>query len=145
MAHVTFRTQNADGEPVSLDAEVEDDAAEESVDAIERYAELEAESRTADLRSQLQDIEEDAGEMRDIIVSDILRRQKLSGEVGEEADLSVEDQRDYLQGLPADRLKMEWERAPKGEDLSGATSPATTGDAPDDGTTDLDAAVESLQ
>lgn len=144
-AHVTFRTQNADGETVSLDADVEDDSAEESVEAIERYAELEAESQTADLQARLDETEEEADQMRELVVGDILRRQKLAGEIGEDAELSVEDQREYLQGLPAGRLKMEWERAPKGEDLSGATRPATTGDAPSDETGGLDAAVDALQ
>ena len=143
-AHVTVRTEDKNGERQAFDLEVDEDSPQEQVQAIERYAETREEAARADLQADLDSTEEELDEMRDLVVSEILRRQKLAGQVGEDADLSVEDQREYLEGLPAERLQMEWERAPKGEDLSGSTQNHTTGDDPDDARTDLDAAVSEL-
>lgn len=132
MARATLRTQNTDGDAVSLDIHVEDDHADESVTAVERYAELQAEVAAAEHRSEAEAAQQDLDAVKEVLVSEIVRRKTLAGIVSEDddADLSVEDERDYLMGLPAERLQMEWERAPSGDDLSGATQPATQGGVP---------------
>ena len=144
MARVTVRTEDHNGERQSFDLEVDDESPQEQVEAIERYAETREQAARADLQAEMNEIEEEMGELRDLVVSDIIRRQKLAGEVGEDADLSVEDQREYLEGLPAERLQMEYERAPDSEDLSGATATHTTGDDPDDTPDDFQKAAADL-
>ena len=132
MARATLRTENTDGDAVSLDIHVEDEHADDSVDNIERYAELHAEAAAAQHRAEAETAKADLQAMKETLVSEIIRRKTLAGIVSddEDADLSVEDERAYLLGLPADRLAMEWDRAPSGADLSGATASATTGGTP---------------
>lgn len=147
MAQTTLRSQNSEGDAVTLTAHVEDDHVDDSVDAIHRFAQLEAEQQTAAIRENLQTAESENTTLREAIVSDTIRAKKLAGVVSEDddADLSVEDEREYLMGLPADRLQMEHERAKK-KDLSGAASPTTANEQPDDPVTEsYDSAVSELQ
>lgn len=144
MAHVTVRTKDKNGESQAFDLEVGDDAPQDQVQQIERYAETREERARADLQADLDATEEELSAMTDLVVSEIIRRQKLAGQIGEDAELSVEDQREYLEGLPAERLQMEWERAPSEEDLSGSTEMVTTGDDPDETSADYEQAVSDL-
>lgn len=148
MARLTLRTQNADGEAVSLDAHVEDDHADDSTSAIQRYAELETESAVAEVRQDLEVVTAERDAMRDLMVGEILRRKQLAGLVadGEDAkdgQLKVEDEREYLLGLPAERLKMEYERAPKPAELS-AEAKTKPGKPAKEGNDDYDEAVSGL-
>lgn len=147
MATTTLRTQNADGDSVSLSAHVEEDKAEESVEAIHRFAELEAEAQTAALRKDLDSAKGENETLRETIVSETIRAKKLAGVVSDDddAELSVEDEREYLLGLPASRLQMEYERATK-KDLTGAASSTTSNEKPDDpGAQEYDQAVSDLE
>ena len=146
MAHrATLRTTDADGEQRSYDLSIDEDAdPSEQIEQVERYAETREEAARADLQADLNEAEQELSAMRDLVVSDIIRRQKLAGEIGEDQDLSIEDQREYLEALPAERLKMEYERAPDSEDLSGSTATQTTGDDPDDTTAEFGEAVDEL-
>lgn len=147
MATTTLRTQNAEGDSVSLSAHVEDDKADETVEAIHRFAELEVEAQTAALRKDLGSTERENETLRETIVSETIRAKKLAGVVSDDddADLSVEDEREYLLGLPADRLQMEYERATK-KDLSGASDSTTSNEQPDDpGAQEYDQAVSDLE
>jgi len=141
---VKLQTTNADGERRSFSLEAPDGEGESARQAAEEYAEARVSAARADLQADLDATEEELSAMTDLVVSEIIRRQKLAGQIGEDAELSVEDQREYLEGLPAERLQMEWERAPSEEDLSGSTETATTGDDPDETSADYEQAVNDL-
>jgi hypothetical protein len=145
MAHVAVSTEDKDGERKTFDLEVGDESPQETAKKVERFGQTCAEAAQADLKAEKDALQEEIDSMQDLVVSEIIRRKKLAGKVGDDADLSVEDEREYLEGLPADRLQKEWERAPDGADLSGSTETHTTSDEPEDSSTDLNAAVSDLE
>lgn len=97
---------------VTLDAE--DPASAHKYDeALEEHVETEKEAALAPVSEELTAAQEEGAALRSILVGEILRIRKLTA--GE--DFDVEDERKYLDGLPAERLKMEFDRLPKREDI----------------------------
>jgi hypothetical protein len=142
MAQLSIRTQNEDGERVTRTFHIEDDHAEDERGQLEAIADQAEE--VPELREELSKTEDELDTIREVLVSDIVRRKKLAGKYdGEDALDQAEDQ-EFLEGLPAGRLKMHYERAPSGEELS--TDAATSNDDPPEGNPDDvygDAVVEA--
>ena len=128
MAQLTIRTKNEDGDAVTHTLHLEDEHADDEAAAVEQLA-ARAE-RAADLRSELNAVQHDLATAKEAIVSDIVRRKKLAGEYDGDDGLDQEADREYLEGLPVDRLKMEYKRAPSDAELD--TSSATGNETPDD-------------
>lgn len=114
MADVLLDTTNEDGDDVTHTLHVEDEHVDDDRDVLQHLA-TRAEEQAA--------LSSENETLRETIVSDVVRRKKLAGEVGEDADISEDEEHEYLMGLPADRLQREWERAPSGEEMQ--TEPAT--------------------
>jgi len=126
MAQITLNTQNEDGDAVTHSFHIEDDHAESEAEVLDQLARRA--ERVAKLRSRMNDMESELETARETIVSDIVRRKKLAGTLDEEDD--IEEEREFLGGLPMERLKRHWDRAPSGSELD--TDPATSGDDPTD-------------
>lgn len=117
MAQTTLRTKNEDGDDVTHTFHLEDEHAEDEVEALESLA-TRAEER-ADLQAELKEKEGELDTAREALVGEIVRRKKLAGELEEDG---VEEERDFLSGLPMDRLKTHYDRALKLEvDTESAT------------------------
>lgn len=124
MAQTTLNTKTEDGDPQSITFHLEDDHAEDEAEVLQSLASRA--ERSVDRKAKLEETEEELSATKELVINEIVRRKKLSGEVGEEADFSEEDEVEYLEGLPAERLQKEWERA---MDLDVNTSSATDPDA----------------
>lgn len=123
MAQLSITSQNEDGDRVTRTFHIEDEHADDEAEQLEALA-AQAEE-VPDLRDQLSQAEDELEAVRDLAIGEIVRRKKLSGEVGEDADFSEDDEVEYLEGLPADRLTKEWERAMELDvDTSSATDPS---------------------
>lgn len=130
MAQTTLRTKNEDGDKQTLTFHLEDDHAEDEVGALESLAER-AEER-AELQAKLNEKEEELSAARDALTGEIIRRKKLSGKLEEDG---VESEREFLSGLPMERLKMHYDRALELEvDTDSATN--LNADPPENGETD---------
>lgn len=129
MAQITLNTQNEDGDPVTHTLHIEDEHSDDEAPVLEQLA-TRAE-RVHELRSDLNEQQDENEALREMLVNDIVRRKKLAGEFEGEDTPDEEDEVEYLEALPADRLQMEWDRAP--EDLN--TSAGTKNKTPDDSTT----------
>lgn len=122
MAQTTLSTKNEDGDNITLSFHLEDDHAEDEAQALQSLASRA--ERTADLKGDLEAAKAELSTTKELVINEIVRRKKLSGEVGEEADFSEEDEVEYLEGLPANRLQKEWGRAMELDvDASSATDP----------------------
>lgn len=110
---------------VTLDAE-DPSSAHKYDEALEAHVEAEKEAAAAPIKENLQAAKEEGSALRGIVVGEILRIRKLTA--GE--DFDVEGEKKYLDGLPAERLKMEFDRLPKREEIQ--LKAKTRNEAPDD-------------
>ena len=85
---------------------------------IKRYVKLKVQEKLSPTKAELKAEREENDNLRGLIVGEILRVKKLTqtGEDGEPG-FDVEKEKKYLEGLPAERLKMEYERIPQREEL----------------------------
>lgn len=106
MAQVTLNTVNEDGDPVTHTFHIEDEHADDEAPVLEQLASRA--EKVAGLRSDVSDKEEALEATRDLVVGEIVRRRKLAGEIDED---STEEERDFLQTLPPEKLKVHWKRS----------------------------------
>jgi hypothetical protein len=128
---ITLRAKDATGtkKVIALDTE----KSLEFQEGIDTYADLKAEEVAVPLRTQLKVAEGQRDGYRDIIVGEILRIKRLAAPKDKDGKdtFDLEAEKSYLEGLPAERLRMEFDRLPvKREDLKVET--VTTGDSPSD-------------
>lgn len=129
MPELSIQTANEEGETVTRVLHLEEEHAEEDRNTVQSLAD-QAE-QVPELREERDELEDELGSMREVLVDECIRRQKLAGKIGEDAELSIDEQREYLEGLPAKRLKMEYERAMKLDiDTGGALDPGKTPEDP---------------
>jgi hypothetical protein len=131
MAQLNVRTQNEEGERVTRTFHLEDEHAPDETEQLEVLAQ-QAE-RVPELRSELNETQDELDAAQEHIVSDIIRRKKLAGDL--EGEDEIEDEREFLEGLPVDRLKKHSKRPPSGEELStdSATDPSKSPNSPANG------------
>ena len=113
--HLTAKNVDTDEEE-SINLDTEDRST--LINRLKHYVGLKTRAATKPLQEQLTASQEENSGLRDIIVGEILRVKKLTqtGEDGEPS-FNVEKEKKYLEGLPAERLKMEYERIPQREEL----------------------------
>ena len=131
MAQLNVRTQNEDGERVTRTFHLENEHAPDETEQLEALA-RQAE-RVPELRSELSETQDELDAAQEHIVSDIIRRKKRAGEL--EGEEEINDEREFLGGLPMERLKKHSERAPSGEELSteSAIDPGKSPNSPANG------------
>ena len=110
---------NEDGEEESVMLDTENDDSQGLLKKLKRAAKLKAQAIIGPAKEKLEAAQAENETFRDIIVGEVLRIKKLTaGQDGEgNYDFDVEQEKQYLEGLPADRLKMEYERLPNSEDV----------------------------
>jgi hypothetical protein len=94
--------------------------------ALSAHVDAERNAASEPLKEQLTASKEDASAVRGILVSEIVRIKRLS-----QKDLDAEKETAYFEGLPHERLKMEWDRLPKSEEIN--LSASTKNETPADG------------
>jgi hypothetical protein len=131
MAQLNVRTQNEDGERVTRTFHLEDEHAPDETEQLEALAEQA--DRVSELNEELEGTRSELDTARDVIASDIIRHKKLAGDL--EGEDEIEDEREFLEGLPVDRLKKHWDRAPAEEELSteSAIDPGKSPNSPANG------------
>lgn len=114
MAQVILETKNEEGEEVTHNLHVEDDHVEDERRVLTSLAERAEKAST---------LQSENSTLREAIVSEVVRRRKLAGEIDEDG---VEQEREFLLGLPAGRLKQHYDRAlDLSLDTGGALDPST--------------------
>jgi hypothetical protein len=132
MAQLSITTPNEEGDSVTRTFHIVDEHVDDEADQLQALA-AQAEA-VPELREERNALKGELETATDVIVSDIIRRKKIAGDLEEDG---VESEREYLEGLPIGRLKMEYERAPSEADLD--TSSATENKNAQDVTNDLSA------
>lgn len=130
-AVLQLTARDGEGEKtITLDTE---DEPQTLLGRVKEYAQLKVSEVKSSLQAKLTAAQEENEGLRGILVGEILRIKKLKAGTGEdgEPDFDVEDEKTYLEGLPVERLKMEWKRLPAREEVT-APQTKTTGGAPDD-------------
>jgi hypothetical protein len=127
MPELSIQTANEQGDRVTRTLHVEEEHAEKDRSTIQDLAE-QAEL-VPELREERDDLASENDTLCDALVSEIVRRKKLSGELDGEDE--IQDEREFLEGLPASRLKKHYERAFKldidtGGNLNPGKEPAGT-------------------
>lgn len=100
MPQVTLQTKDEKGDDLTQTFHLEEDHAENESQALRSLAER------AENASELQSENET---LRGVMVGEVVRRKKLSGNL--EGEDAVQQEQQFLEGLPAERLKMHYERA----------------------------------
>lgn len=86
---------------------------------IEDVTDLASKAEKVDeLESEKEELSSENESLREWMVGETIRRKKQGGELNDEG---VEEEREYLEGLSADRLTRELERAPTDLDTSAST------------------------
>ena len=114
-------------ERIQFDSEDEDTF----LKRLQHFVGLKSKAKVKPVQEKLDATEKENDGLRGMIVGEILRIKKLTSVDDEgEPTFDVEKEQKYLEGLPADRLKMEYERLPKREELK--VEQVTTSEEPDD-------------
>lgn len=108
-------TLDANGTSFALS--VEDGQEEQAMKQLRTFYTQSKEEGAAPMKTRLDAAEAYGQAVRDILVGEIIRLRKLSAPTSEggEEQFNAEAERQYLEGLPADRLAMEWRRTPAPE------------------------------
>ena len=131
MPELSIQTQNEEGDSVTRTVHVEEEHADEARETITSLA-TQAEEVPA-LREERDELSSENEALREKMVGEIVRRKKLAGEIDGEDEVKTE--REFLSGLPAERLSMHYDRALKlNVDTDGALDAGKSPDDNGDGT-----------
>lgn len=127
---ISLRAKDQAGNKRMLTVDTEKPA--EAADTIDQYAELKAEEVASPLRETITTLTASLKSAKDILVGEIIRIRMLTAPKGEggEPDFDATTETAYLEGLPVERLRMEFDRLPKRDALT--VEGTTTSDAPAD-------------
>ena len=113
----------------SILLDTDNDKQEELAEKIQHYASLKAQEKLGPLEEKSEHLASELSSLKTMVVGEIVRIKKLTAPKNDEGEttLDVEKEAAYLEGLPAERLQMEYERLPEKAETLSVT--ATTTDA----------------